>query len=50
MHKTMNLDSLSTGIFGSFFSYIQKNVNEISKKTCYVPKSKLVTKQQIAEE
>ena len=44
MQKKINLDSLSTSVFGQFFRHIQTNVNKISNEACYIPKSKLPKK------
>ena len=42
MHKTINLESLSTRVYGELFNYIKNKVNQINDQPSYIPKSKLL--------
>ena len=52
MKDTVDLEPLSTKLFGQFQTFIQKKVRVVSQKPCYTPKSQMQRFEQsyVAEE
>ena len=41
MKQSVDLESLSTKIFGQFLNFVSKKVQDVSGRPCYLPKSKM---------